>query len=95
MVQRVTEREEKIIKEIKNVCHKTIEQITKLATETEISMRNDEEILKRFEGIEFKKQNDEEFVKCLYFYDELKLLHDKYVLRIQNVVPFSLESRDL
>lgn len=90
MVQRVTEREEKIIKEIKNVCHKTIEQITKLATETEIL-----KILKRFEGIEFKKQNDEEFIKCLYFYDELKLLHDKYVLRIQNVVPFSLESRDL
>lgn len=95
MVQRVTEREEKIIKEVKNVCHQTIEPKTKLARETEISMRNDEIILKRFEGIEFKKQNDEEFIKCLYFYDKLKLLHDKYVVRIQNVVPFSLESQDL
>lgn len=88
MVQRVTEREEKIIKEVKNVCHQTIEPKTKLARETETSMRNDEIILKRFEGIEFKKQNDEEFIKCLYFYDKLKLLHDKYVVRIQNVVPF-------
>lgn len=58
-------------------------------------MRNDEEILKRFAGIEFKKQNDEEFIKYMYFYDKLKLLHDKYVVRIQNVLPFSLESRDL
>lgn len=58
-------------------------------------MQNDKEILKRFEGVEFQKQNDEEFIKCLYFYNELKLLHDKYVARIQNVVPFSLVSQDL
>lgn len=95
MVQRVTEREEKIIEEVKNVCQQKIEQITKLATETEKPMQNDKEILKRFEGVEFQKQNDEEFIKCLYFYNELKLLHDKYVARIQNVVPFSLVSQDL
>lgn len=70
---------------MKNVCQQTIEQITKLATETEKPMQNDKEILKRFEGTEFQKQNDEEFIKCLYFYNELKLLHDKYVARIQNV----------
>lgn len=95
MVQRVTEREEKIIEEVKNVCQQTIEQITKLATETETPMKNDEEILKRFDGTTFQKQNDEEFIKCLYFYNELKLLHDKYVARIQSAVPFSLESQDL
>lgn len=72
-----------------------MEQITKLTTETETPMRNDEEILQRFEGAKFQKQNDEEFNKCLYFYNELKLLHDKYVARIQNVVPFSLVSQDL
>lgn len=72
-----------------------IEQITKLATETETPMKNDKEILKRFEGAKFQKQNAEEFIKCLYFYNELKLLHDKYVARIQSAVPFSLESQDL
>lgn len=40
-----------------------MEQITKLTTETETPMRNDEEILQRFEGAKFQKQNDEEFNK--------------------------------
>lgn len=58
-------------------------------------MKNDDKVLKRFGSNEFQKKNDEEFIKCLYFYNELKLLHNKYVARIQNVVPFSLVSQDL
>lgn len=58
-------------------------------------MKNEEKVLKRFRSNEFQKKNDEEFIKCLYFYNELKLLHDKYFEQIQNLVSFSLVSQDL
>lgn len=54
MVQRVTEREETIMDEVKNVCGQTIGQITKLAMETETLMENSEEILKNISGTEFQ-----------------------------------------
>lgn len=93
MVRRVTEREDEIVKEVKNVCQKTIEQIKELALETENPMKKDEEILKSFIACdEFQNENEEEFIKCIYFYNELKLLHDKYVARDQNDVPFTLET---
>lgn len=96
MVQRVTEREGEILKEVKNVCQKTIKQIKELAMDIEIPMKNAEKILNTFMTCdEFQNDNDEEFIKCLYFYNDLKLLQDKYVARGQNVVPFSLESCDL
>lgn len=96
MIQRVTEREDEIVKEVKNVCKQTVEQIKNLATEIENPMKNDEEKLKRLTVCDkFKKENNEEFIKSLYFYNELKFLNDKYVNRVQNDVPFSLELRDL
>lgn len=96
MIQRVTEREDEIVKEVKNICQKTIEQIKHLAMEIENPMKDDEEILNRFTVCDkFKKENNEEFIKSLYFYNELKLLHDKYVKRVQIDVPFSLELREL
>lgn len=43
-------------------------------------MKNDEEILNRFMVCDkFKKENDEDFIKSFYFYNEFKLLYDKYV----------------
>lgn len=96
MVRRVTEREDEIVKEVKNACQKTIERIKELALETENPMKKDEEILTSFIACdEFQNENDEEFIKCIYFYNGLKLLQDKYVARDQNDVPFTLETCDL
>lgn len=58
-------------------------------------MKNDDKVLKRFRSNEFQKKNDEEFIKCLYFYNELKLLHDKFVEQIQNIMSFSMVSQVL
>lgn len=80
MIKRVTEREDEIVKEVNNVCQKTIEQIKHLATETEIPMKNDEEILKNIVACDkFQTENDDKFIKCFYFYNELKLLQDRYI----------------
>lgn len=96
MIKRVTEREDEIVKEVNNVCQKTIEQIKHLATETEIPMKNDEEILKNIVACDkFQTENDDKFIKCFYFYNELKLLQDRYIASDQNDVPFSLELRNL
>lgn len=96
MIQRVTEREDEIVKVVKNVCKQTVEQIKHIALETENPMKNDAEIVKRFKGCnKFRKENDEEFIKCLFFFNELELLQNKYVARGQNGMPFSLESHDL
>lgn len=97
IVQRVLERESKIVREVKNACVKTIKQIMQLAMDIETTpMKKDEEILQNFIACEeFQNENDEEFIKCLYFNNGLKLLQDKYVAQNQNDVPFTLETCDL
>lgn len=71
-------------------------RLNNLAMEIKNPIKNDEEMLKRLTVCDkFKMENNEEFIKSLYFYNELRLLHDKYVKRDQNDVPFSLELRDL
>lgn len=96
MVQSVTEREGEIMEEVKNVCQKTIEQIKHLATEIENPMKNEEEILNRvMTGEEFQTENDGDFIKCLYYYHELKLMKNKYVTRDHSDAQFSLELRVL
>lgn len=96
MVQRVSERESEIVKEVKNVCLKTIKQIKELEKEIENPMKNDEEMLKCLMACdEFQNEKDEEFIKCLYFYNGLKLLQEKYVARDQNDVPFTLRTCDI
>lgn len=43
-------------------------------------IKNDEEMLKRLMVCDkFKMENNEEFIKSFYFYNELRLLYDKYV----------------
>lgn len=96
MVQSVTEREGEIMEEVKNVCQKTIEQIKHLATEIENPMKNEEEILNSVMiGEEFQRENDGDFIKCLYYYHELKLMKNKYVTRDHSDAQFSLELRVL
>lgn len=97
IVQRVLERESKIVREVKNACVKTIKQIMQLAMDIETTpMKKDEEILQNFIACEeFQNENDEKFIKCLYFYNGLKLLQDKYVAQNQNDVPFTLKTCDL
>lgn len=96
MVHSVTERKGEIMEEVKKVCQKTIEQIKHLATEIENPMKNEEEILNRvMTGEEFQTENDGDFIKCLYYYHELKLMKNKYVTRDHSVAQFSLELRVL
>lgn len=78
MIQRVTEREGEIVKQVKNVCQQTIEQIKHHATELKNPMKNDEETLSRFKDCDkFQKENEEEFVKSIYFYNELTFMQYK------------------
>lgn len=96
IVQHVLERVSKIVREVKNACVKTIKQIKQHAIDIDTPMKKDEEILQHFIACEeFKNENVEEFIKCLYFYNGLKLLQDKYVAQNQNDVPFTLETCDL
>lgn len=96
MIQRVTEREGEIMREVTHVCKQTIENIKHLATENENQMRNDEEILNSFKACgKFQTENDKELIKSIYFYNELQLLQEKYVARDKNCVSFSFESCDL
>lgn len=91
MVQRVTVTEEEIVKEVKNVCQKTIDQITNLATEIEVPMVRDEQLLKGFMSCNlFRKDSDEDCIKSFFFCTKLEMLCQKYGSGDQEGVPFTL-----
>lgn len=93
MVQRVTVRNGEIVKAIKDVGQKMIEQITDLSTDFENSMERDGQVLKSFMSCNlFRKDNDEDCIKCFYFYNELEMLGQKY--GDQEGVPFTLVTRE-
>lgn len=95
MVQRVTVRKEEIVKAVKDVGQKTIEQITNLATDFENSMERDEQVLNSFMSCKiFRKDNDEDCIKCFYFYNELEMLGQKYGSGDQEGMPLTLVTRE-
>lgn len=95
MVQRVTATEEEIVKEVKNVCQQTIDQITNLAAEIENPMVKDEQLLNSFMSCNlFRKDSDEDCIKCFYFYNKLEMLGQKYGSGDQEGMPFKLVMHD-
>lgn len=96
MLQRVTATEEEIVKEVKNVCQQTIDQITNLAAEIENPMVKDEQLLNSFMSCNlFRKDSDEDCIRCFFFYNKLKLLGQTYGSGGQEGVPFTLVTRGL
>lgn len=96
MLQRVTATEEEIVKEVKNVCQQTIDQITNLAVEIENPMVKDEQLLNSFMSCNlFRKDSDEDCIKCFFFYNKLKMLGQTYGSGGQEGVPFTLVTRGL
>lgn len=96
MVWRVTMREEEMVKEVKNVCQQTIDQMTHLAAGIENPMVKDEQLLKSFMSCKlFGKDSDEDCIKCFYFYNKLKMLDQTYASGDHEGVPFTLVTRNL
>lgn len=95
MLQRVTATEEEIVKEVKNVCQQTIDQITEQATEIENPMVRDEQLLNSILSCNlFRRDSDEDCIKCFYFYNKLEMLGQKYGSGDQEDVPFKLMVHD-
>lgn len=96
MVKLVTDREDEIVRKVKNVCQQTIKKITNLATEIESPLISDEEILKSLMACDlFQKDSDKDCMKILHFYNRLKKLDCKYVTPNRDNVPFNFVTRDL
>lgn len=96
MVKLVTDREDEIVREVKNVCQQTIKKITNLATETESPLISDEEILNILTACDlFQKDSDKDCMKILYFYNRLKKLYCKYVTQNRENMQFNFVIRDL
>ena len=57
MVKLVTDREDDIVREVKNVCQQTIKKITNLATEMKSPLISDEEILNTLMASDLFKKN--------------------------------------
>lgn len=96
MVKLVTDREDEIVREVKNVCQQTIKKITNLATEIESPLISDEEILNSLTACDlFQKDSDKDCMKILYFYNRLKKLDCKYVTHNREDMSFNFVTSDL
>lgn len=96
MVKLVTDREDEIVRKVKNVCQQTIKKITNLATEIESPLISDEEMLKSLMACDlFQKDSDKDCMKILHFYNRLKKLDCKYVTQNRDNMPFNFVTRDL
>ena len=88
IIQRVTDRENEISRQIKNISHQTIERITNLTSEIERPIMEDEETLQLLRNCDFDLETEQDCIKSFYFYKRLQLLGSRY--KHQNQIDLSL-----
>lgn len=96
MLQRVIEREDEIVREVKRVSQETIDKIETLAADIENQLMKNEKSLASLMSCDvFRQDTDEECIKSLYFYNKLKMLASEYNTENQKELAFTFVIRDV